>query len=96
MTNSGFWGHPENRYFNQYGNYQHSRMTPMEGAMYLGARNMFMVPVGIDVNPRQYNKSVTALNQVGWSIDNAAASPLALEQLILQAKDFPQYRLRRI
>lgn len=83
------WGHPENRYFNQYGNYQHSRMTPMEGAMYLGARNMFMVPVGIDVNPRQYNKSFTALNQVGWSIDNAAASPLALEQLILQAKDFP-------
>ncbi|NLM78240.1 MAG: hypothetical protein GX173_09160 [Ruminococcaceae bacterium] len=83
------WGHPENRYFNEYGNYRHSRMTPMEGASYLGVQNTFMVPVGVKVNPRQYNKSFRALQQVGWSIDNAATSSLALESLIENAKEFP-------
>lgn len=83
------WGHPENRYFNEYGNYRHSRMTPMEGAMYLGVQNMFMIPVGVKVNPRQYNKSFRPLQQVGWSIDNAASNSLALENLIEAAGEFP-------
>ena len=50
------WGHPEGRYNNEYGNTGISRMTPMEGCLYLGVRNTFMVPVGVDVNRRQYNK----------------------------------------
>ncbi len=83
------WGHPEGRYNHEFGNEEESRMTPMEGALYMGARNMFMVPVGVDVNMRQYNKSFVTLDQVGWSIDNAADDPTALEKLIEQAKDFP-------
>lgn len=83
------WGHPEGRYNHEYGNEEESRMTPMEGALYMGARNMFMVPVGVKVNQRQYNKSFVTLNQVGWCIDNAAIDPTALEQLIEQAKSFP-------
>ena len=59
------WGHPEGRY-NQnadgYGCPDVSRMTPMEGCVYLGVRNTFMVPVGVDVNRRQYNKSFKTLN----------------------------------
>ena len=84
------WGHPENRYFNEYGNYRHSRMTPLEGALYLGVRNLFMVPVGVKVNPRQYNKSFTPLRQVGWSIDNATtADSLVLDELLANAREFP-------
>ena len=83
------WGHPEGRYNHEYGNEQESRMTPLEGALYMGARNLFMVPVGVNVNVRQYNKSFTPLRSVGWAIDNAAADPAALNQLIEQAKDFP-------
>mgnify|MGYP003477893958 CR=1 FL=1 len=30
------WGHPEGRYNNEYGNEKASRMTPMEGCLYLG------------------------------------------------------------
>lgn len=83
------WGHPEGRYNHEFGNEQESRMTPLEGALYMGARNLFMVPVGVNVNVRQYNKSFTPLKSVGWAIDNAAADPAALNQLIEQAKDFP-------
>ena len=83
------WGHPEGRYNHEFGNEQESRMTPLEGALYMGARNLFMVPVGVNVNVRQYNKSFTPLRSVGWAIDNAAADPAALNQLIEQAKDFP-------
>ena len=83
------WGHPEGRYNHEYGNEQESRMTPMEGALYMGARNMFMVPVGVPVNWRQYNKSFVTLNNTGWCIDNAAVDPTMLEKLIEEAKDFP-------
>lgn len=83
------WGHPENRYYNLYGNPLPSRMTPMEGALYLGARNVFMVPVGIDVNRRQYNKSFTTLRQTGWEIWDAGKDPSIVELLIQEAKEFP-------
>ena len=83
------WGHPEGRYNHEYGNEQESRMTPMEGALYMGARNMFMVPVGVSVNWRQYNKSFVTLNNVGWCVDNAAVDPVTLEKLIEEARDFP-------
>ncbi len=83
------WGHPEGRYNHEYGNDGESRMTPMEGAVYMGARNMFMVPVGVDVNMRQYNKSFMSLDHVGWSIDNAADDPTTLEKVLEQTKDFP-------
>ena len=83
------WGHPEGRYNHEFGNEEESRMTPMEGALYMGARNMFMVPVGVDVNWRQYNKSFVTLNNVGWCIDNASKDPALLEKLIEEAKDFP-------
>lgn len=60
------WGHPEGRYNNMFGNDRVSRMTPMEACAYLGIRNVFMVPVGTDLNERQYNKSFRNLNGVGW------------------------------
>ena len=78
------WGHPEGRYNHEFGNEQESRMTPLEGALYMGARNLFMVPVGVNVNVRQYNKSFTPLKSVGWAIDNAAGEGL------------PQHQLRRV
>ena len=82
------WGHPEGRYNNEYGNEKLSRMTPMEGVIYLGARNVFMVPVGIDVNRRQYNKSFSTLANVGWEIYDAGKNPSVIEPLIEEAKEF--------
>ena len=35
------WGHPEGRYNHEYGNEKESRMTPMEGCLYLGVKNTF-------------------------------------------------------
>lgn len=85
------WGHPEGRY-NQnaegYGCPDVSRMTPMEGCLYLGIRNTFMVPVGVDVNRRQYNKSFKPLNNVGWECFEAAKRPEIIDTIIEEAKDF--------
>ena len=86
------WGHPEGRYNNEYGNTQISRMTPMEGCLYLGIRNTFMVPVGVDVNRRQYNKSFTTLRGVGWECFGADKNPERIEQLIKEAADFPNIK----
>ena len=85
------WGHPEGRY-NQnaegYGCNDISRMTPMEGCLYLGIRNTFMVPVGVDVNRRQYNKSFKTLNNVGWECFEVSKRPEIIDTIINEAKDF--------
>ena len=83
------WGHPEGRYNNEYGNNKISRMTPAEGCAYLGVNNVFMVPVGVDVDRRSYNKSFRRLNKVGWEIDAAGLDPTVVEQVIAEAKEFP-------
>ena len=60
------WGHPEGRYnlnADDFGCPDVSRMSPMEACLYLGIRNTFMVPVGVDVNRRQYNKSFKTLSR---------------------------------
>lgn len=82
------WGHPEGRYNFEYGNNKESRMTPMEGCLYLGVRNTFMVPVGWEVDRRQYNKSFTTLRQVGWECYDAGFNPELIEPYIADAKDF--------
>ena len=82
------WGHPEGRYNNEYGNNAVSRMTPMEGCEYLGVRNTFMVPVGVKVNRRQYNKSFTTLDSVGWEAFGACSKPEVIDRLIEEAKEF--------
>ncbi len=82
------WGHPEGRY-NELIPIEKSRMTPMECCLYLGIRNTFMVPVGIDVNRRQYNKSFTTLRHVGWETFKAGANPDALDPFIAESVEFP-------
>ncbi len=83
------WGHPEGRYNNECGNDKISRMTPMEGCSYLGVNNVFMIPVGVDVNRRQYNKSFRRLNNVAWEVDAAGLDPTVVDQVIEEAKEFP-------
>lgn len=91
------WGHPEGCYNHMYGNEGESRMTPMEACLYLGVRNTFMVPDGehtnAAVNNRQYNKSFTTLNQVGWEFGGpsiaAGGDTSVIDKFLEEAKDFP-------
>jgi len=82
------WGHPEGRYNNLYGNTKKSRTTPLEACMYLGIPNTFMVPVGVDVNRRQYNKSFKPLRQVGWEASEAGINPELIDDYIVEAAEF--------
>ncbi len=82
------WGHPEGRYNHEYGNEKESRMTPMEACLYLGISNTFMVPVGRQVDRRQYNKSFKTLKGVGWECYKAGENPEIVEPLIAEAADF--------
>ena len=86
------WGHPEGRYNNLFGNTGISRMTPMEACLYLGIRNTFMVPVEVPINRRQYNKSFTTLRSVGWECFGADENPEKIEQIIAEAKEFPNIK----
>ncbi len=83
------WGHPEGRYNAEYGNDKPSRMTPMEGCLYLGVRNVFMVPVTWEVNERQYNKSFKTLDQVGWGYKFHDKENCRFDKILDQAAEFP-------
>lgn len=83
------WGHPEGRYNHMFGNELESRMTPMEACLYLGIRNTFMVPVGVKLSRRQYNKSFTTLRQVGWECYKAGEDPALIEPILEEARHFP-------
>ena len=64
-------------------------MTPLEGILYLGGRNTFMVPVGVDVTRRQYNKSFRPLRRVGWDVTGAGQDPDVVNRLIDESREFP-------
>ena len=83
------WGHPEGVYNHEWGNDNESRMTPMECCLYLGIRNTFMVPVGVNVNKRQYNKSFKTLKEVGWECFDLWKNPEGAAEYINDAQDFP-------
>ena len=61
----------------------------MEGCLYLGISNTFMVPVGWPVNRRQYNKSFKTLNKVGWEFFRKIDKPDLIEDYINEAREFP-------
>lgn len=86
------WGHPEGCYNNGQDGWGHmgeSRMTPMEGCLYLGISKTFMVPVGRKINRRQYNKSFKTLSAVGWECFGADQNPEKIEEIIRESKEFP-------
>ncbi len=87
------WGHPEGRYNDLYGNERNSRMTPFEACMYLGIHKTFMIPVGWNINRRQYNKSFTPLTNVGWEFGEAAQAAggdtHAVDLFLSEAREFP-------
>ena len=91
------WGHPEGKYNNDFGNREISRMSPLEGALYLDCTGIFMVPVDTVVNRRQYLKSFKPMDRVGWDVlrtfdgdaeNGAGANPELVYQLIEDAKEF--------
>ena len=83
------WGHPEGCFNTHWGNNQPSRMTPMEFCSCYGISNTFMVPMGLPVNRRQYNKSFKRLGRVGWETYAAGKDLSTLETVIEEAKEFP-------
>ena len=72
-------------------------MTPLEGAMYLDSTGLFMVPVGVKLNRRQYNHSFKPMQRVGWDllrnndgdpIKGAGTNPDFARELVEEARDF--------
>lgn len=83
------WGHPTNCLQGHYGITERSCMSPMEGAIYLGARNVFYVPIGRPSPMEQCNRTLVSCDQVGWSIEMAAAHPENIDRVVEQAAKFP-------
>ena len=81
------WGHPPGKLNEPC--HLDSQMTPMESALYLGARNVFYIPIGKKMNMAQCNKAMDTLNHVGWAIEKAYKRPEVIDNLLAQAEMFP-------
>ncbi len=70
------WGHDAGSHNNQYGLTKTSRMTPAEGAFYLGVPNIIMVKYDGRPEPPydQYALAFRPLKQVVWSIVGAGGA----------------------
>jgi len=92
------WGHPEGRYNFTWRekNVENprtweikSRMTPTEFCVYMGIEKVFMIPLDVDVNRRQYNMSFRRMHDVAWECFDATGDITKLERYINEAKEFP-------
>ena len=74
------WGHPTNSLYGLFGLNESSSMSPMEGMCYLGAKNIFYVPMGLPTNRVQRNRAMESAREVGWTIENSAMADAIIEQ----------------
>ncbi len=95
------WGHPEGRYNctwrEKYDgvtveggevNEVKSRMTPTEFCDYFDIKKVFMIPLDVDVNRRQYNLSFRRMTDVAWECFDATSDIDKIQRYIDEAKDF--------
>ncbi|MEM3693084.1 MAG: hypothetical protein QXI39_03580 [Candidatus Bathyarchaeia archaeon] len=87
------WGHEAGSHNSAYGLKGLSRMTPAEGASYLGVPNLLMVRYGGRPAPPfdQYALALSPLRRVVWSIVGAGGrtEPQELEMVLALAGRFP-------
>lgn len=63
------WGHPENSLKGYFGITKDSDVSPVEGAAYLGAGNIFYVPMGRPTDRDAATLKMQSVSQVGWSME---------------------------
>jgi hypothetical protein len=89
------WGHDSGSHNDQYGLQASSRMTPAEGAFYLGVPNVIMVRYNDRPKPpfHQYAVALRPLRQVVWSIVGAggAAASDEIDMAMDLAAQFPNF-----
>lgn len=87
--NLWIWGHPTNSLLNCFGIQKESKMSPVEGAKYLGAENIFYVPMGHPTDIEAENKLMSRCKNVGWAIE----APHIADEIIVQAKKYPNIKI---
>ena len=63
------WGHPTNSLKGCFGLTMDSDVSPVDGAEYLGANNIFYVPMGRPVDRDLCTQQMQHIPQVGWSME---------------------------
>lgn len=95
------WGHPAGSHDNEWGmTGMHSRMTPAEGAYYLGVRNALMICYRNKPQPPfdQETMALDPLREVIWSVvgDSASSNNTEtlgyLDEIVRIAKDHPNIK----
>ena len=80
------WGHPTNSLYNQYGITKESDCSPVDGAKYLGAKNVYFVPMYKPFDRAIETDRAKDMNGVMWSIEDVRLFPEKLNAVISLSK----------
>lgn len=83
------WGHPTNSLFGAFGINKESSMSPLDGMNYLGAKNIFSVPMGRHVDRVTETEKLYGVREVGWSVELAAEKPENVAEVVALAEKYP-------
>jgi len=83
------WGHPTNSLYKCFGITEESSMSPVDGMEYLGARNIFYVPMGWQTDRIAETERMKDVREVGWSVEVAARNPENVTEAAMLAKKYP-------
>lgn len=87
------WGHPTNSFERLYGLDVKSYMSPLEGMEYLGARNMFYVPMGREHDKVKISMGLMSADRLGFSLQRSWRDDSEIDELIALSKRFPNVTL---
>ena len=80
------WGHPTNSLYNHYGITKESDCSPVDGAKYLGAKNVYFVPMYKPFDRAIETERAKDFNGVMWSIEDVRLFPEKLNAVISLSK----------
>lgn len=86
------WGHPTNSLYGCFGLNKPSAMSPVDGMQYLGATNLFYVPMGRPTDREKESAAMACAKESGWSIEMAAANPQHVSEIAALAKRYPNLK----
>lgn len=82
------WGHPTNSLFNNYGLNKESDVSPVMGVKYLGAKNLFWVPMYKPHDKEQECELAKDIPNLIWSIEDVSKFPEKLTKIIDLSKTY--------
>ena len=82
------WGHPKNSLYGNFGIKTPSNLSPAGGMEYLGAKNIFYVPMNLKVNESEFYEGIQKALRIGIAVEDFSERNKRLEHIISLSQQY--------